>query len=115
MSERTEFVQNLKIGDAVAIFEGYIDPDTLSKIVSITPKYIQVERYPSLKFDRQTGNQICKNGKRAYRYLFEPEELQIQKEHDAYKEKIVELIDSGTLTAERYEQCRATLEQILKD
>lgn len=115
MRERTEieFVKSLKVGDKVAVFEGYTDDDALSEVVSITAKYIQIERYPSLRFDRQTGKQVSK--KRHYRYLYCPEELQIQKDHDSYKEKLVKLLDFSTITEERYEQCRTALEQILKD
>jgi hypothetical protein len=116
MSENTEFIENLKVGDKVAIFEGYVDENTLSEVVSITTKYIQVERYPSLRFDRQTGKQgLTKSGKRAYRYLFCPKELQIEKEHSEYMGKLYVLLDSGTITADKFEKCRVAIEQILKD
>lgn len=111
MSEHTEFLESLKAGDKVAIFEGYVEDNILSEVVSVTTKYIQVERYPSLRFDRQTGKQVSK--KRHYRYLFCPKELQSRKDHDSYKEAIVKLLDEHTLTSDKFNRCYAALEEIL--
>lgn len=115
MSERTEFVESLKVGDKVAVFEGYVDDSVLSEVVSVTAKHIQVERYPSLRFDRQTGKQISKTGKRAYRYLFCPQELEVQKAHDTYKEKIIFLLDAHTITSDNFDRCYSALQEILDE
>jgi hypothetical protein len=114
MSEHLEFIQSLKLGDQVAVIEGCItEDDSLSKVISVTAKYIQVERYPSLKFDRQTGKQVSK--KRTYRYLFCPKTLQIQKDHFSYKERLVDLLDERIITSYKFKRCYSALEEILKD
>lgn len=109
--DRAEFIKSLKVGDKVATFEGYVDDNILTEVVSVTAKYIQVQRYPSLRFDRQTGNQISK--KRHYRYLFAPNELQNQKEHASYKEDLVKLLDEHTINLDKFNRCYSALEEIL--
>lgn len=111
VTEHAEFIKSLKVGDKVAIFEGYVDDNVLSEVTSVTTKCIKVQRYPSLQFDRQTGNQISK--KRHYRYLYDPKELLIQKEHSKYKDKLVDLLNDATITADKFDRCYSALEEIL--
>lgn len=113
VTEHAEFIKSLKVGDTVAIFEGYVDDNVLSEVTSVTTKYIKVQRYPSLQFDRQTGNQVSK--KRHYRYLYDPKELLIQKEHGKYKDKLVDLLNDATITADKFNKCYSALEKILNE
>lgn len=117
MRRHTEFFESLKVGDQVAFVEGGLTDDPiLSRVVSITSEGIQIELYPGLRFVRHNGNQLPGRGGGIRKYrLASPNEFQIQKEQDTYKENLVKLLDEHTLTPDQFNRCYSTLEEILNE
>ena len=75
-------------------------------------KYIRIERYPGLKFDRLSGKQApSKKGNRTYRYLFSAEAFHKQRAQADYKDNLLTLIDRTTMTKDIYEKCRSVIQK----
>lgn len=74
-SEYIAFLNSLKVGDKIGVYEGRGEPNVLTKVTSVTVKYIEVAYHPGVKFDRQNGDDLpaIKNCS-TYRHLFSPVE-----------------------------------------
>ncbi len=57
-SEYNAFLNSLKVGNRIRVYEGGYRPDSLTEVTTITDKYIKVMCHPELRFDRQTGSEL---------------------------------------------------------
>ena len=130
MSENTKFIENLKVGDvdkyndflnalktgdSVAIWEGETEGYQITKVINATKTAICTQKYPSLVFHRSNGKSSARQKQRSYRYLYPADKAQLANDRANYEQQLFDLIkDAEKTTLEKFHECFEALEQILK-